>query len=607
MLSGISGRLLVGFGTLVVLPVLLLTHYMLAAYERSLTETVVTSMSTLANHNARKIDSYLHERLTDTLLLSQSVLVRSAIEDGSRDTLTAVAREGVELGATEPDATEPDTSTLDPSKLEGFLETFMEQTGYYDVLLIDAAGTVVFSIKQESDLYTNLLSGPYRGTQLASGFRHARDFLTINLTNFDPYPPSGDDIAAFLVAPVVAEGRFLGSVAVQLALSLLDPIITDRTGLGGSGEIVMARLDGGVGRYMVPLRRAPDAVYQRRIPFAEMPPPMQQALSGNAGQGVTYDYVGQEVVAAWRYIPTLRWGMVVKMDAAEALAPVTQLRQLTFALLAAILVVTALTGIAFGRSLVLPMHRLKAVTDAIKAGDYQQRADPAGPREIRQFAQAFNAMAERLNNARAALEARVEERTQELREANARLQVEIEERRHAEARLHHLAHHDPLTNLPNRHSLQDRLTQAIAMSAREGRQLAVLFIDMDRFKAINDTYGHQVGDQLLIQVAERLRENLRASDLAARLGGDEFIAVATQINQPQEGVPVATKLQAALSEPFVINDLTLSSTPSIGLSIYPDDGATAEELIKKADAEMYRVKRGRRRNQDNDGDTPVRR
>ncbi|MBA5637184.1 EAL domain-containing protein [Duganella sp. LX20W] len=204
--------------------------------------------------------------------------------------------------------------------------------------------------------------------------------------------------------------------------------------------------------------------------------------------------------------------------------------------------------------------------------------------------------AEAVSRARDELEVRVLERTAELAGANALLQGEIVERRQAEARVHHMAYHDSLTGLPNRALLADRLDRAMLAAQRSERKLAVMFIDLDRFKTINDSLGHMTGDQLLKEVASRLCRAVRASDTVARLGGDEFVVLVPGIRNVDEAVNVAEKIIAALSDAFPLEGRNLHITPSIGICVYPDDGGDVETLMRHADAAMYHAKASGRNN-----------
>ena len=188
------------------------------------------------------------------------------------------------------------------------------------------------------------------------------------------------------------------------------------------------------------------------------------------------------------------------------------------------------------------------------------------------------------------LERLVAERTAELQSANARLEAEISERKLAEGRARHLADHDALTGLPNRRILEDRLTQALALSYRNRKQTAAMFVDLDRFKTINDSLGHAVGDQLLKAVAERLVKQLRVGDTVCRIGGDEFVIVLPEITRGGDAAQVAQKIIDTLSHPIGLEGRDITVTPSIGISVFPEDGSDAETLIRNADAAMYHAK-----------------
>jgi diguanylate cyclase (GGDEF)-like protein/PAS domain S-box-containing protein len=157
-------------------------------------------------------------------------------------------------------------------------------------------------------------------------------------------------------------------------------------------------------------------------------------------------------------------------------------------------------------------------------------------------------------------------------------------------KMSHLAQHDDLTDLPNRGLLNDRLTQAIALSRRNQQKLAVLFLDLDRFKHINDSLGHDFGDRVLQIVAQRLLHCVRSSDTVCRQGGDEFVVVLSEIAHAQDADVCAAKILTALSAPFCIDEHDLYITASIGIATYPDDGREADNLLKHADLAMYHAK-----------------
>lgn len=157
-----------------------------------------------------------------------------------------------------------------------------------------------------------------------------------------------------------------------------------------------------------------------------------------------------------------------------------------------------------------------------------------------------------------------------------------------------LAHHDSLTGLPNRILFYDRLNQSIARARREKESIAVLYLDLDGFKLVNDTFGHDVGDALLCEAARRIRACVRVSDTVARMGGDEFTVILCNVKTANSKDRVAKKIIDAISQPFMLNGKECSVSVSIGIALYPDNGETAEQLVKIADAAMYLAKHGGR-------------
>ncbi|MFZ3132494.1 MAG: GGDEF domain-containing protein, partial [Desulfosporosinus sp.] len=171
------------------------------------------------------------------------------------------------------------------------------------------------------------------------------------------------------------------------------------------------------------------------------------------------------------------------------------------------------------------------------------------------------------------------------------LEVENEDIKVSERMNKHQALHDCLTNLPNRALLGEQLNLAISYAQRNALQLAVLFLDLDEFKQINDNFGHPYGDELLRGVSDRLQSCIRKSDLLSRFGGDEFIIVLSHIKTTQDVSILVQKVIHAFEQPFEIYDQSVLITISIGISLYPSDTLNAEDLIKKADIAMYRIKK----------------
>jgi diguanylate cyclase (GGDEF)-like protein/PAS domain S-box-containing protein len=172
--------------------------------------------------------------------------------------------------------------------------------------------------------------------------------------------------------------------------------------------------------------------------------------------------------------------------------------------------------------------------------------------------------------------------------------ADITERKNMEERMRHMAHYDPLTELPNRALLTDRLHQAVVMARRDKAYMAVMFLDLDRFKPVNDNLGHDIGDLLLKQVAQRLLLSVRASDTVARIGGDEFVVLLPSIEHERDAAIVAEKILKALKQPFDVAEHVISISGSIGIAVYPEQGEDEKLLLINADIAMYHAKKGGR-------------
>lgn len=191
----------------------------------------------------------------------------------------------------------------------------------------------------------------------------------------------------------------------------------------------------------------------------------------------------------------------------------------------------------------------------------------------------------------------------QLREANERLVVSAVHAQHmtdiaerAAAQVSHMVHHDTLTGLANRALMTDRLEQSITLAERYGKQVALMFLDIDHFKHINDSLGHEVGDKLLLSIATRLQAGIRISDTVSRHGGDEFVVLLNEVNGNEDAINIAEKLLNAMIEPHLINGNALKVTISIGISIFPDDGKNAQAMMRNADTAMYQAKKNGRNN-----------
>lgn len=266
--------------------------------------------------------------------------------------------------------------------------------------------------------------------------------------------------------------------------------------------------------------------------------------------------------------------------------------------LIASLLVTFVLSAQLQRFITDPLLRLSAIARQVSTEkNYAVRVIGEGKDEIGNLITDFNTMLDEiqlrdneLGDNRLKLEERVARRTRELEIANEQLELSKEKAESVASRMEYHAHHDALTGLPNRILLNDRITNELAHARRQQTNAALLFLDLDRFKIINDSLGHAVGDQLLRVIARRLNNCVRDEDTVARLGGDEFMILLPRISGSADAGRIAKKIIECLVDPISCNGHELHITTSIGISIYPYDGADAETLIKHADISMYRAK-----------------
>lgn len=249
-----------------------------------------------------------------------------------------------------------------------------------------------------------------------------------------------------------------------------------------------------------------------------------------------------------------------------------------------------LLAVTVARRIATPIAVLATTARLVQGGNRAARATLAGPAEVAEVAAAFNAMTESLHATAQTLE------------------VEIAERKHVESQVRQLAFHDQLTMLPNRLLLNDRLSQAMAASARSGLHGALMFLDLDNFKPLNDTHGHDVGDRLLVEAANRLKSCMRLVDTVARFGGDEFVVVLCELDVDKtlatsQASTIAEKIRTLMLAPYTLTIAQPGSadrmiehccTTSIGIVLFVDHDTSQTDILKCADAAMYQAKKAGR-------------
>ncbi|MCC2868487.1 MAG: diguanylate cyclase [Candidatus Accumulibacter phosphatis] len=309
------------------------------------------------------------------------------------------------------------------------------------------------------------------------------------------------------------------------------------------------------------------------------------AMAGYRGTGITVNAFGIEELVAFVSVTAADWFVVARMPSEEAFEPVEKIRDIVRRNGLAISLALAVVFIFVLVLALRPMNHAAREMRRMAAGEIElQRLPVTRGDEIGTMIASFNQLVDRLR----LNEASLKERSDALEKALGDL-------RQSEARMTHMAHHDPLTGLPNRALFEDRLHQALMRAERNDKSAALLFLDLDGFKPVNDHHGHEAGDEVLRQLTARFCENLRRADTVARLGGDEFVVLLADLDDARGAATlVAAKCLETIAPDFLVGELRLSLGLSIGIAIYPDDAAGAATLLAHADQAMYRAKQNGR-------------
>jgi diguanylate cyclase (GGDEF)-like protein len=378
-----------------------------------------------------------------------------------------------------------------------------------------------------------------------------------------------------MTAPIRDErGQVMGAVVGVVDLSqpnFLDKVTDNRFGKTG-GYVLMSAA------HRVTITATDKTRIMEPLPAPGVNPLMERYLQGYEGSGSVVDSRGVTVISSSRQIPEAGWVLVARIPAEEAFAPIALVQR---RLLLAVLVFTIVAGgliwwatLALLRRQLAPLLRATQALDSMTGADAALKPLPMASRdEIGDLIGGFNRLL-----------ALLAQRDEQVRQ---------------------MAFQDPLTNLPNRRLLQERLSQVMAASDRSGRYGAVMYIDLDNFKPLNDQHGHAVGDLLLIEAAARLKACVRKIDTVARIGGDEFVLVIRELEvdrdrSVQEALAIAQKVSAALGKPYqlVIAHEAEAGAPvqhwcsaSIGIELIGDGQTSLETIFERADAAMYEAKK----------------
>jgi PAS domain S-box-containing protein len=396
----ITVRLLAGFLLLSPLPIAGLSWFYMQRFEQTLKAGELKKLSSIADKKTNQINTYLNERLTDSRAWAASPLLITVLqtftaEKNDFDSPRRLARE------------KPYQDYIDTLRLE--------ESGYQDLMLTDTSGTVVFSTRSAANLGLDLNKAADDIKPLALAHRAA---LSTGTTQITPvYAGPRGQYALFIVTPVVKDEQRIGTLDLQVDINRLAAVAIDTTGLGNTGITALGQAQGRQTLLIAQLQRFSDAGFYHAVPFDQTGKAMQTALAGKSGQGISQDFADKEIIGAWRYLPALHWGMVVRMDTTEALAPLHRLQKTLAITLALSLLLAGLVAVLFGRALIAPIKKLITATGQIASGNLDQRAPVIGWAELQQLATSFNRMADHVQTSYAALETQVTQRTAELTKA----------------------------------------------------------------------------------------------------------------------------------------------------------------------------------------------
>ena len=361
----IAARLLFWFLAISLIPCAILTTITTRIATQSLESSARNNLVQIAAAKANELEAYATERVQDGTVLSRAPAVINAVRELTAATLQIADTKN-------PQAASADSMRA-PLAAEAFLKYFANSFDYSQLLLLDNAGRILFSLDPSFSTTQSILMGNLAGTELAVGWDRSRTLLQSGLSGFETYGTNAQPLA-FITSPVFDNERVIGVLAMGIGPERIWKMLSDLSGLGDTGEIVTGQRVGENVLVTIPLRFNLDAAFKFKIPIgAGMGSATQKAASGNRGYGNSTDYRGESVIAVWCYLPSYRWGMNVKQDASEAFALMYFQRNLIIGISLAIILGVIVTALIIARSISNPIRTAVRVAKQVAAGDL--RAD----------------------------------------------------------------------------------------------------------------------------------------------------------------------------------------------------------------------------------------
>ncbi len=507
-----------------------------------LSDKIEQELKVVTSQASRELDLWLRDRLYDVRVFASSYVVLENLEK--------ILRAG---GA-------HIENVVALVRLKDYLRSVQERiVDYQELMLLDLEGKIVATSASQA----TTVKLPENWRQRAQAHKHS-----IGGAHWDEALAAG---VVVITQPIrTVNERLLGVLVAKINFRT----ISERLKIYAQGEISELYLITRKGFLLVGSQLISDKFLEQKLEATST----RRLFSKEAEPHGYISYHGKQVVGALKRMATLDWGIVAEKERAKAYAQIVQLRNFTIALVGGLLLIIGLGAYLLGLSMVRPLDRLTSGAARVAAGDLQVDIPVSSRSEVGYLTEVFNAMVARLRRGREKLAA-----------INETLRQKNEE-------LHKISITDSLTGLYNRKHLMDTLDKEVARSKRHKHPFALLIIDIDHFKAYNDTYGHLAGDEVLRRLASVFKESIRSCDYAARYGGEEFIFLLPETGA-EDGAQAAERIRSRVAEEeFGSDDKPIVVTVSVGIAAYPKHGDNPKTIVGLADDALYTAKeRGRNR------------
>jgi len=400
--SRIATQLLVWFLLLTLVPLIVAAFLTTRTARSLLTDQIQTNLRTIADNLGRQVDTFLRGQERDLLVLAANPGTAEAIDAFASAWKNGTLDEAAHNAAA--------------ARFAPFLRRAAESIGTDDIYLIAPDGRVVYSTARGPDFGAKISESPVAGTTLGRAAESSRFTLGLEHSDFDFYGPDAQP-ATFIAVPVLADGKYRGLAVLQTGAAEIDRVISDTSGLGATGEMVVVAERESELVAVAPTRHDPEAAFRLKVPSEGHSAALRASMKGLPGSGPDTDYRGKSVLAVWQYLPALRWGVVVKIDTDEAFAPVALLRKLSIAIALVSSLLAALAAWLVARSFSRPIEELTAAAHEVSSGNLHRRAEVRSNNEIGDLARDFNAMTGQLGEMIETMDEKVRLRTAELAEA----------------------------------------------------------------------------------------------------------------------------------------------------------------------------------------------